>query len=156
MIRLEEKIRSGKKYRYRYSLFVPYKTPEAFEPSVNLTIARIKQAFPSLSQLVIAYATMPAGTIPSTVDLVFTFGQDPFLTHQEFQDRVKQIASQVYWTLQLQEITLLEGATMLWPILLALGLMIISSYGLYKAGKKQEEEKLPWKRRLSLPKGSRS
>jgi len=105
-LREEEKIKKGYKYSYRYLLSVPYTTMETFEPSVNLTMARIKDRFP-LKQLNIAYVTVEKG-IPSRVDFVFVFEKDPNLTHGEFSERIKDIAKEVYWDLSLEEIILLE------------------------------------------------
>jgi len=105
-LREEEKIKKDYKYSYRYLLSVPYTTMETFEPSVNLTMARIKDTFP-LKQLNIAYVTVEKG-IPSRVDFVFVFEKDPNLTHGEFSERIKDIAKEVYWDLSLEEIILLE------------------------------------------------
>ena len=105
-LREEEKIKKGYKYSYRYLLSVPYTTMETFEPSVNLTMTRIKDRFP-LKQLSIAYATVEKG-VPSRVDFVFVFSKDPNLTHGEFSERIKNIAKEVYWDLSLEEIILLE------------------------------------------------
>jgi len=105
-LREEEKIKKGYKYSYRYLLSVPYTTMETFEPSVNLTMARIKDRFP-LKQLNIAYVTVEKG-IPSRVDFVFVFEKDPNLTHREFSEQIKSIAKEVYWDLSLEEIILLE------------------------------------------------
>jgi len=109
---LDERIRKGYKYSYRYFLSVPYRTMETFEPSVNLTMARVNERFP-LKQLNIAYVTVEKG-IPSQVDFVFVFETDPSLSHGQFSEEIKSIASQTYWDLSLREIVLLERAFPWW------------------------------------------
>lgn len=103
---LNEKIRGGYKYSYRYLLSVPYITIGAFEASVNLNITRIEKKFPFL-QLQIARVIVDT-MIPDKVDFVFTFSQEPSLTHNQFSEEIRSVAKETYWGLDLQEVVLLK------------------------------------------------
>jgi len=119
-----ERIKKGYKYSYRYLVSVPYTTMETFESSVNLVMIRLNNKFP-LKQLNIAYATVEKG-VPSRVDFVFVFEKDPGLTHGEFSEQIKNIAKEVYWDLDLEEIILLEKKPFPWiwlGLLLLLGVL---------------------------------
>jgi len=104
----EEKIRKGYKYSYRcYLITRPQVTMEDFESGVNWMIKEMKSRFP-LKQFAIAYTEV--GVVPSLIDFVFVFEKDPNLTHREFFEQIKSVASELYWCwdLGLKEIILLE------------------------------------------------
>ena len=123
IINIDEKVKKGKTYSYKYSLGVlPYTKISTFEAAVKLAMTRLKSRFPTLLRYNIARVIV-GNTIPSAVDFVLKFGEKLDLTHRQVSEEIKKISSQVYWDLILEEVVLLEKPLKVpWWLLGALGL----------------------------------
>lgn len=127
--RLGEQIIAGEKYSYRYDLSVPYTTLGTFKPSISLNGYAIEREFPGISYLRFACVYVES-TIPVRIDVVVVFKEAPGLTHREFSNRIKEIATERYWTLILRDIVILEAKPFSWGWLaLLLVVMILWYFG---------------------------